>query len=133
MAFDWPDFLTLADELSQRPEEGCMRTAISRSYYYVYHLARQRIIANQFPLVRGGDTHKQVWEKFENDPDYRCKKLYELAKKLHDKRRQADYELIYPRIEGEFPAVLELARRFAADLNALEERLPVNRGARTQL
>ena len=132
MPFDWPEYLTLADELSRRTEEACLRTAISRTYYYVYHLARQRLIENDFIIIRGGDTHKQVWEKFQGDADNRCKKLNDLAKILHDKRKQADYDNPYGgRIEAEFPALLEIAKKFANDLNALEKRLPVNRGVRS--
>lgn len=128
MAFDWPDYLNLADELSKRTEEACLRTAISRSYYYIYHLARQRLQENRFVITRGEGTHKQVWEKFEGDADFRCKKLYDLAKILHDKRKQADYEISYPRIESEFPAILDRTKKFAMDLAALDKRLPVNRG-----
>lgn len=128
--FSWTDYLTLANELSTRPEECCLRTAISRSYYYVYHLARERIISNQFPIARGQNSHQQVWERFENDPDPRCQKLHLLAKKIQDKRKQADYEIPYPRIAGEFPAVIEMAQRFARELNQLEQRLPANRGVR---
>ncbi len=83
--FDWPDYFTLADELSKRTEEHCQRTAVSRAYYYIFHLARQRIINNRFPISRQGDSHRQIWEKFENDPDPRCQKLYTIAKKIHDK------------------------------------------------
>jgi hypothetical protein len=126
--FDWPDYLTLADELAKRSEECCLRTAISRAYYYVYHLARKRVTDNGFIIIRGGDTHKQVWEKFSGSPDWDCKKLCELAKRLHDKRKQADYDMPYPKIEGEFPEVLNLARRFAVDLGRLNARLPVNTG-----
>jgi uncharacterized protein (UPF0332 family) len=130
MPFAWSDFLTLAEELSRRNDEAALRTAASRAYYYVYHLGRQRILDNGFPLTRGADTHKQVWEKFEADPDPRCKKLQDLAKRLHDKRKQADYDIPYPKIEKEFPALLDMAKKFALDLNALDKRLPSNRGMR---
>jgi hypothetical protein len=129
-SFSWPDYFTLAKELSVRTEEYCLRTAISRAYYYVYHLARQRIEDNQFTIARGENSHRQVWEKFEMDPDPRCQRLYVTAKKIHDKRKQADYDNPYPRIEGEFPAVIEMAQRFAQDLSRLDRRLPVNRGVR---
>ena len=127
--FDWPDFLKLADELSARSEESCLRTAIGRAYYYAYHLARQRVLDNGFIIMRGGDSHKQVWEKFGNSPEPACKKLYGLATRLKDKRQQADYDKHYPRIQDEFPAILELARKFAADLSTLPLRHPVNSGA----
>ena len=130
--FDWPDYLKLAEELAERSEESCLRTAISRAYYYIYHLGKKRILDNGFPLVRGGDTHKQVWEKFDNSPEFSCRKLYQLAKRLKDKRQQADYDQVYPRIEDEFPEILRLARKFADDLANLNPRLPVNTGIRNQ-
>lgn len=120
--------MELATELSTRQEESCLRTAISRSYYYAYHLARERILRNGFTIVRGGDTHRQVWEKFDASPDGNCKKLYSLALMLKDKRQQADYEALFPRIKDEFPAVLSLAQRFAEGLARLDPRLPRNTG-----
>ena len=126
--FDWPDFLTLADELSRRPEEACLRTSISRAYYYIYHLGRQRVLDNGFIVNHYGDSHRQVWEKFENDPTPDCKKLAILANQLKDKRQRADYDKPYVRIADEFPAVIEIARKFATDLARLNARLPVNRG-----
>jgi hypothetical protein len=129
--FDWSDYLKLAEELAKRREEYCLRTAISRSYYYVYHLARKRIIDNGFIIVRGGDSHKQVWEKFDGSPEFDCKKLYQLAKRLKDKRQQADYDQVFPRIQDELPEVLQMTRKFAADLAKLHPRLPVNSGVKT--
>jgi hypothetical protein len=128
--FDWPDFLTLAEELAARPEEHCLRTAIGRAYYYAYHLARQRIVDNEFVITRGEGSHQQVWEKFNASPDNSCKKLYQLGKILKDKRLQADYEAILPRIADEFPGIINTAKKFATDLSALDKRLPVNRGVR---
>lgn len=130
MAFDWSTLLALAEELCHRDEEAAQRTAISRSYYYVYHLGRRRILDNGFPFSRGVDTHKQVWEKFGNDPDPRCQSLKALAKILQDKRSRADYEDEYAKLTEDCTAVLEMAKQFATKLNALDKRLPVNRGVR---
>jgi uncharacterized protein (UPF0332 family) len=130
MPFEWPEFLTLAEGLSKRNDEAALRTAVSRAYYYVYHLGRQRILDNGFHFNKGADTHKQVWEKFAADVDFRCRKLNSLAKMLHDKRKQADYDIPYPMVEKEFPALLDIAKRFASDLNAIDKRLPVNRGVK---
>jgi hypothetical protein len=129
-SFDWPDFLNLAVELSSRPEESCLRTAIGRAYYYTYHLARQRVLDNGFSILPGGDSHKQVWEKFGNSPKPGCKKLYGLGTRLKDKRQRADYDRHYARIQDEFPAVLDLAHRFATELSALPARHPLNTGVR---
>jgi len=126
--FIWPDYLELAIELSTRAEESCLRTAISRTYYFVFHLARQRILDNNFPIARGENSHRQVWEKFQKDPDPRCQKLYFTAQKIQDRRKRADYDISYPKIDSEFPAMIEMAQRFAQDLSQLDRRLPVNRG-----
>lgn len=126
MGFNWREFLALAEDLSQRNDEASRRTAVSRSYYYVYHLARKRLEDNSFPFVRNESMHRQVWEKFERDPDPRCKKLYQLANILRDKRNQADYEQTFPRIESEVAAILKQARQFESALIALEPRLPAN-------
>jgi hypothetical protein len=48
MPFDWFEYLQLADELGERAEEGALRSAISRAYYYVYHQALERAEANGF-------------------------------------------------------------------------------------
>jgi hypothetical protein len=103
---------------------------MSRVYYYAYHLARQRVIDNEFFIAPGGDSHKQIWEKFRDSTDNDCKKLYLLAEKLKDKRQRADYDDHFPRIEGEFPIVITMAKQFAKDLDQLNPRLPVNRGVR---
>jgi hypothetical protein len=100
-------------------------------YYHAYHLARQRVIANEFIIVPGGDSHKQVWEKFRDSPDFDCRKLCLLADKLKDKRQRADYDKAFPRINGEFPTILDIARKFAGELERLNPSLPVNRGVRS--
>jgi uncharacterized protein (UPF0332 family) len=130
--FDWPDFLTLAEELAVRPEEHCLRTAIGRAYYYAYHLAKARVIENEFVINKFQDSHKQVWEKFGDSPDFRCKKLYELAQILKGKRQQADYDANFPRIAAEFPTIIDMTKKFARDLDALDKSVPVNRGVRAQ-
>ena len=43
MAFDWTEYLTLAQELVQREEEACLRSAISRAYYAAFGKARERL------------------------------------------------------------------------------------------
>jgi uncharacterized protein (UPF0332 family) len=128
--FDWPDCLSLAQELGARPEEVCLRTAIGRAYYYVYHLARQRVLDNGFPFTFGSDTHKQVWEKFSNSADLDCRKLAARASVLKEKRQRADYDRSYGRIQAEFPAILDSAKKFAEDLAKLKPDLPLNTGVK---
>lgn len=126
--FDWSEYLKLASELAQRPEESCYRTAVGRAYYYVFHLARKRLDENGFPFIQGASSHKQVWEKYDGSPEYDCRKLGEIAKRLKEKRERADYNDFYPRIGEDIPEVLADARDFAARLTRLDPRYPANPG-----
>jgi len=48
MAFDWTDYLQLARELAKYGTDAGHRSAVSRAYYYVYHLALSRAESNGF-------------------------------------------------------------------------------------
>jgi hypothetical protein len=128
--FDWSEYHRLAQELVNQSGESYLRTGVSRAYYYVFHLARQRLIDNRFPILEKQDSHKQVWEKFNASPDHRCRKLAETAKRLKEKREVADYEPHYPQIIKDAPAMVALAAQFAIDLSHLEANLPRNTGVR---
>jgi hypothetical protein len=125
--FNWSEYHRVARELSTHADECYLRTSISRAYYYVFHLGRKRVEDNRFILFKS-DAHKQVWEKFSNSPDPRCRKLAETAKRLKEKRESADYEQFYPQIAKDAPAVVALAAQFATDLTSLDPALPRNTG-----
>ncbi|MEO6801771.1 MAG: hypothetical protein ABI197_00855 [Granulicella sp.] len=124
--FDWTELSKLADELAKRPEESCRRTAVGRAYYFVFHLARKRIIDNGYRIVPGGNSHKQVWDKYTDSPELDCRKLGEIAKRLKEKRERADYSDAYPRLEDDLPQILASAQEFASQLASLNPRLPAN-------
>jgi len=42
MSFNWRDYVDLAQDLLNRAEEACQRSSISRAYYGVFCLARNR-------------------------------------------------------------------------------------------
>jgi hypothetical protein len=122
-SFDWSGYLTLADELAKSEDEAALRSAISRAYYYVYHLALDRAEKNDFTPVLGG-AHVQLWRFFGGSPDPTCRRLGDLGNRLKENRHRADYEPTYRRISDEIPEMLKDARKFAADLANVPERLP---------
>jgi len=75
-----------------------------------------------------GDSHKQVWEKFDNSPDASCKRLRETGNFLKEKRVTADYRPNYPRIQEDLPLLIEKANEFAKKLSELDPKLPRNTG-----
>lgn len=123
-AFDWSQYLALAEELGARHDEAALRSSISRAYYYVYHLALTRAEANSYKPERGESTHVQLWRMFSGSPDPSCKHLAVIAERLKEKRERADYNKLYARIAEEVPRLLQDARDFAALLAGVPRRLP---------
>jgi uncharacterized protein (UPF0332 family) len=122
--FDWSRYFQLADELAKRGDEASVRTALSRAYYYVYHLALQRAQANGFTTLTGEGTHKQLWRNYSGSPEPDCQTLAEIAARLKEKRERADYHQTYNRISDEIPGMLADARDFADRLRRLPSRHP---------
>src|SRR5271167_1096060 len=122
--FGWSRYLTLADELGSRSEEAALRSAVSRVYYYVYHLALERAERNGFAPTRGESTHVQQWRLFKKSPEPTCLNLAEIALRLKERRERADYNNSFVRLAEEIQPLLTDARTFAAMLNRLAPRHP---------
>ena len=122
--FDWSNYLMLADELGSRFEEAALRSAVSRAYYYVYHLALERAERNGFAPIRGESTHVQLWRLFKKSPEPTCVNLAEIALRLKEKRERADYNNSFIRLADEIQPLLTDARAFAVMLSGLAPRHP---------
>lgn len=122
-AFDWGGYLTLATSLAEQPDEASRRSAVSRAYYYVYHLALSRAESNEFKAVEGG-SHKQMWNFYLGSPLIQCQELANLGTRMKSRREKADYRAVYPRLVEEVGDVLDEARRFAELLNRVDARHP---------
>jgi uncharacterized protein (UPF0332 family) len=122
--FDWQEYFGLADELGRRADEASLRTAISRAYYYVYHLALARAEANTYRPLPGEGNHTQLWRVFSKSPEPDCQRLAIIAARLKEKRERADYENHYARVAEEVPELLADAQQFAALLGRVPGRHP---------
>ncbi len=129
-SFDWSGYLNLAEELGQRADEGSLRSAISRAYYYVYHLALHRAEANGFKPKPDEGTHAQLWRLFSRSPEPDCHKLAIIANRLREKRNRADYENIFLRVAEEVPLLLEDAKKFTMLLGTVHARHPDQKSMR---
>jgi hypothetical protein len=129
MPFDWNNFLVLAEELSTRVDEASKRTAISRAYYFVFHLAfaRAESTAGHFP--GGGNSHQWCWDKYQitaaNTRDRLSDQIWLLGDRMKRRRNKADYNDDMPRLVDDLNRTLEEARRFPAELAALDPRYPL--------
>ena len=92
--FDWRDFFNLAEELSNRNDEACIRSAISRYYYSAFFSARYYLVEikgeNQFLTRRR--IHTKLYEYLKNSDDDNEAELGELLEILFEKRNCADYD-----------------------------------------
>jgi uncharacterized protein (UPF0332 family) len=122
--FNWSGYFQLAEELAKSNNEASLRSALSRAYYYVYHLALDRAKANGFTIVPGEGFHKQLWRNYGGSPEPACQKLAIIADRLKEKRERADYHQTYNRIADDIPDMLEDAREFAVQLQRLNSRFP---------
>lgn len=127
--FGWSDYLNLAVELGARTDEASLRSAISRAYYYVYHLALERAQANGFKFVSGG-THTQLRRVFSESPEPDCMKLGTIAGRLKRQRERADYDNVFVRVNEEIPGALADVQDFATLLTRLPARHPNPRAMR---
>lgn len=130
MPFDFNNFLTLADELSTRPDEASKRSSISRAYYTVFHLGLSRAEANvgsyrnrpkkykEFP------THKWCWQQFMDTNDMACRKIGVAGDRMKKRRHSADYEANLHNLSIETQRQVAEARQFQADIARLDPRYP---------
>jgi uncharacterized protein (UPF0332 family) len=93
--FDWLDFFTLAQELGQRENEAAQRSAVSRSYYAVFHYAQLVLqhLDPEFASTRSQDSHKQVWDRLATLSQRPAKNALRKSRNLLQARRDADYRL----------------------------------------
>ena len=102
--FDWGAFIDLASELTKRQAssgagEAAFRTAVSRSYYGAFCLARQVIRVNSWAtLTRTSQDHRIVKEYFAHNDDTTKQQIGLILGRLHRQRKQADYNNVFTEV-----------------------------------
>jgi len=102
MAFNWNDYLNLAKSLQKstlskiRIEEACCRTAVSRAYYAIYHIAldfaERNLSYSKNIGNEAGKNHSELGKYYKRCADYEYKKLGRILKRMHSDRLKCDYE-----------------------------------------
>ena len=96
MSFDWELYVQLSGELisyQRTPtlQEAYLRSAISRSYYGVFCIARNLLISKGATIPRT-DTHKFIRTKYQRSPHRTEKEIGDGLRRLWRERKDADYE-----------------------------------------
>ncbi len=99
MAFQWIDFIHLADSLANDNSSPTLdagrRTAISRSYFGAYCKARDFAVKDSrgaFKPEKKADDHRNVRLYFLNHKDENLKCVANTLQSLRDWRNNSDYD-----------------------------------------
>ena len=118
--FNWAEYLRLAAELSQSPDEASHRTSISRAYYSIFNAATIQAQRNGY-VERG---HKKLWALYQRDPDRNCRKLSTIGNIMKVARENADYVTTVPDIPDTMAQQIEDANEFVTILGTLPGTSP---------
>lgn len=124
MAFDWRGYKTLALSLSRTTDEASMRTAISRAYYFVYHLALARAETNHYKPKTRDSVHKQLWDHYEKSLNPKCIELAVTGRRMKRLRSNADYDDDFPRVNDAVTSILSDCQQCESKLTALPAGVP---------
>lgn len=96
MPFEWQDYLSLAQELSQRQSddplyEAALRSAISRAYYAAFCSARDFLRNTDTTIPLTDESHKDVWETY-RQKGKNFNAIFVNGSRLKNRRRAADYD-----------------------------------------
>ena len=129
MKFDWSEYFNLAKELAETSKEAELRSAVSRSYYSAFCLARNylRDIQQDTKLWRKKtydiNAHQYVAEKFIYNQS-KSQTMREIGKdlsRLRKMRNKADYEDTMFNLKREARTALMLAQNIISALSNLTE------------
>ena len=92
MSFDWKDYVDLSEELLNREEESCLRSSISRAYYGVFCVTRNKKGYKNYKPKPGENIHWVVINAYKNSSDRNEQNIGRILDKLRKSRNDADYD-----------------------------------------
>lgn len=116
-SFRWEHVLGVAIDLSKLADEASLRSSISRSYYFVFNLARAKTGLVPPPgSPPQPDAHRKCWEAIARTCGPATAKT---ARALRERRNNADYDLLVPTVaswDWEAKSAIAKARKIASAL-----------------
>jgi hypothetical protein len=127
MSFKWENFLDLAKTLAKTADDDAsLRSAVSRSYYCAFNLARRRAEANGYrhPKDDATGSHDLIWELYGRNDDPGCVRLASIGPRLKRRRVKADYRLYCDKLSDDVQDAIADAEECITLLSRLEIDLP---------
>ena len=87
------NFLTQAQRLILLAGEGDWRSAVSRAYYSVFHVAREFLEGLGFTVPQADRAHGYLWLRLQNCGEPPLEQLGRDLKNMRGQRNRADYDL----------------------------------------
>jgi uncharacterized protein (UPF0332 family) len=120
----WNDFQDTADRLAQGPTEGDWRSAVSRTYYAVFHYFRSFFLTYGVNVGQGGQSHFNLYTGLANCGHTSAETLGRQLDLLRSDRVKADYNLS-PLIDQAFAfKAVQRGRALVTDFQALLATVP---------
>jgi uncharacterized protein (UPF0332 family) len=123
MSFDWSDFLTLADALTDSDgngdREASLRTAISRAYYAAFGVARLRLRSVRQATRRSAAEHGEIATFYATRYGEPGAEVAAVLGRLRNRRNAADYDDEFAAVEQICDLSIEDARYLLALLDTL--------------
>ena len=113
-------YLDVADDLARSGGPAHLRSAVSRAYYAVYHVASEASIRLGAPRSH---SHDVIGDRFQTSGDPDISALGQRFLNLKSARHHADYKLYLPG-DVEEPSKVAVHLREARDLVAVFSDLP---------
>lgn len=122
-AFSWEDYISLARNILAvtSPSEAAKRSAVSRSYYGAFILARNLAITKGWVIpVPSDNIHHTVIDYFTSQPTDPMKQIGHTLDRLRNHRNKADYDDVFEKLNEHSSASVKRAEHIKNMLNKLK-------------
>jgi uncharacterized protein (UPF0332 family) len=127
------DFLPLANRLAASPSEAEWRTAIGRTYYAAFHVARHLLEELGFRVPKADRAHAYLSMRLNNCGDAPMQQAAADLHSLRSLRNQADYDLQRPIRQTVALAQTQIVQQIIQTLTAARQepiRTPITEAMR---
>jgi uncharacterized protein (UPF0332 family) len=118
---DGRDFLSVAKGLLSAGTEAAWRSAVSRAYYAIFHVARELLEDLGFAVPRGDRAHGHLWLRLSNCGDPPVENAGRELSDLRRERNRADYDVNVPLSSSTAAALVRDAEQIMLALDGVVE------------
>lgn len=91
--FRFDGYLDLAEDLVYRDDEAAWRSAVSRAYYGLLHVAFEALPAGLRATISYGAIHRGTWQLYDASSQQVCRRIGQAGRRLRNARVDADYRV----------------------------------------